>query len=130
MEIRNKLCARKATWLAFGLIALAAISSAQNSESSPSISTPSPSFVSHSSSLISENLIFLIHSLNSLQTTDVTSSSSVPTVSEYAITSKPLPVSSKLLSLVSTYSYLGQEKPLSQQELEQVAEGIVRRLFT
>ena len=130
MEIRNKLCARKATWLAFGLIALAAISSAQNSESSPSISTPSPSFVSHFSSLISENLIFLIHSLNSLQTTDVTSSSSVPTVSEYAITSKPLPVSSKLLSLVSTYSYLGQEKPLSQQELEQVAEGIVRRLFT
>ena len=130
MEIRNKLCARKATWLAFGLIALAAISSAQNSESSPSISTPSPSFVSHSSSLISENLIFLIHSLNLLQTTDVTSSSSVPTVSEYAITSKPLPVSSKLLSLVSTYSYLGQEKPLSQQELEQVTEGIVRRLFT
>ncbi len=31
MEPQNKLCARKATWLAFGLIALAAsISSAQD----------------------------------------------------------------------------------------------------
>ena len=94
MEIRNKLCARKATWLAFGLIALAAISSAQNSDSYNSVSTPS--FVSNSSNLISEDRRFLVHWLNSLQTIpDATSSSSVPTASENAIVPKPLSVSQR-----------------------------------
>ena len=93
MENRKNLCARKATWLAFGLIALAAVSSAQNAESYNSISTPSPSFVSNSSSLISEDRRLLIRWLNSLQTTDATSPSSVPSVAENAITSKPLSVS-------------------------------------
>ena len=55
MEPQNKLCARKATWLAFGLIALAAsISSAQDT-------TPQGSYseTTHVSALEAQQTVFL-----------------------------------------------------------------------
>lgn len=98
MELRNKLCARKATWLAFGLIALAAISSAQNSESRESISTAS--FVSNSSTDIGR--LEVSHLLQTI--TDATSSSPVPTASENAIISK-LPSVSQWNHVFQVFTY-------------------------
>ena len=83
MEPRNKPCARKANWVAFGLIALAAISSAQNSQPPDSISTVS--FVSNPKSDIGRPDIS--HLLQTIS--DATSPSSVPTASENAIIKLP-----------------------------------------
>lgn len=94
MEPQNKLCARKATWLAFGLIALAAsISSAQDT-------TPQGSYseTTHVSALEAQQTVFFnARSIFVFQaiSADATTSSllSTPSLDTTAIVTKPPTVS-------------------------------------